>query len=43
MTGVTHPKIKRLIMENYPAAKVILLDEIGFAGPYPAPGITRKA
>lgn len=43
MTGVTHPEIKRLILENYPAAKVILLDEIGFAGPYPAPGITRKA
>ena len=43
MTGVTHPEIKRLILANYPSAKVILLDEIGFAGPYPAPGIQRKA
>ena len=42
MTSVTHPEIKRLILENYPSAKVILLDEIGIAGPYPAPGITRK-
>jgi len=36
MTRVTHPEIKRLIEENYPSAKVILLDEIGIAGPYPA-------
>nr|MCR5518748.1 hypothetical protein [Bacteroidales bacterium] len=43
MTGVTHPVIKQLILENYPSAKVILLDEIGIAGPYPAPGIKRKA
>ena len=43
MTGVTHPEIKRLILESYPSAKVILLDEIGIAGPYPAPGVTRKA
>ena len=43
MTRVTHPEIKRLILKNYPNAKVILLDEIGFAGPYPAPGVTRKA
>lgn len=42
MTGVTHPEIKRLIKENYPSAKVLLLDEIGFSGPYPAPGVTRK-
>ena len=43
MTAVTHPEIKRLILENYPSAKVVLLDEIGIAGPYPAPGVTRKA
>ena len=43
MTGVTHPEIKRLILENYPSARVILLDEIGVAGPFPAPGVTRKA
>ena len=42
MTSVTHPEIKRLILENYPSAKVILLDEIGIAGPYPAPGVVRK-
>ncbi|MBQ0080876.1 MAG: hypothetical protein KBS95_04945 [Alistipes sp.] len=42
MTGITHPEIKRLINENYPTAKVILMDEIGFSGPYPAPGVTRK-
>jgi len=42
MTDVTHPQIKRLIKENYPTAKVLLLDEIGFSGPYPAPGVTRK-
>lgn len=43
MTNVTHPEIKRLILKNYPSAKVILLDEIGIAGPYPAPGVKRKA
>ena len=43
MTHITHPEIKKLILEDYPKAKVILLDEIGFAGPFPAPGITRKS
>ena len=43
MSRVTHPEIKRLIEKHYPDAKVILLDEIGTAGPYPAPGITRRA
>lgn len=43
MTSVTHPEIKRLILENYPTAKVLLLDEIGIAGPYPAPGVVRRA
>lgn len=42
MASVTHPEIKRLILENYPTAKVLLLDEIGAAGVYPAPGITRR-
>ena len=41
MASVTHPEIKRLILENYPNAKVILLNEIGSAGPYPAPGVRR--
>lgn len=43
MASVTHPEIKRLILNNYPAAKVLLLNEIGAAGVYPAPGVTRKA
>lgn len=43
MSRVTHPEIKRLIEKHYPDAKVLLLDEIGTAGPYPAPGITRRA
>ena len=34
MTHVTHPELKRLILKNYPTAKVILLDEIGEAGVY---------
>ena len=42
MTHVTHPELKRLILKNYPTAKVILLDEIGEAGPFPAPSVTRK-
>lgn len=42
MANITHPEIKRLIMENYPDAKVILLSEIGSAGPYPAPGVRRQ-
>lgn len=42
MTHVIHPEIKRLIHKNYPKAKVITMDEIGSAGPYPAPGVTRK-
>lgn len=36
------PEIKHLILENYPTAKVILLGEIGAAGVYPPPGITRR-
>ncbi len=43
MSRVTHPEIKRLIEKNYPDANVLLLDEVGTAGPYPAPGITRRA
>lgn len=43
MAYVTHPEIKRLILQNYPTAKVILLEEIGSAGPYPGPGVTRKS
>ena len=43
MAKVTHPEIERLILENYPTAKVYLLDEIGSAGPFPGPGVTRKS
>lgn len=43
MTKVTHPEIKRLILKDYPLARVILLDEIGAAGVYPAPGIRRRS
>lgn len=42
MANVTHSEIKRLILANYPNAKVILLNEIGSAGPYPAPGVKRQ-
>ena len=43
MSRVTHPEIKRLIEKNFPTARVLLLDEMGTARPYPAPGITRRA
>lgn len=43
MAYITHEEIKKLILENYPGAKVLLLDEIGAAGVYPAPGITRRS
>lgn len=43
MAKVTHPEIKRLILKHYPDAHVILLDEIGVAGVYPAPGIRRRS
>ena len=42
MANVTHPEIKRLILANYPSAKVLLLNEIGSAGPFPAPGVKRQ-
>lgn len=43
MARTTHPEIKRLINQHYPTARVILLDEIGSAGVYPAPGVTRRS
>lgn len=42
MANITHLEIKRLMLENYPSAKVLLLNEIGSAGVYPAPGVKRK-
>ena len=41
MASVTHPEIRRLIREHYPNAKVLLLNEIGSAGPWPGPGVIR--
>lgn len=43
MADVTHAEIKRLILKNYPTAKVLLLDEIGSGGPFPGPGVRRQA
>lgn len=43
MARTTHSEIKRLIEQHYPTAHVILLDEIGSAGVYPAPGVTRRS
>jgi hypothetical protein len=42
MASVTHPELKRLILAEYPTAKVYLLSEIGAAGPYPRPGVVRR-
>ena len=42
MANVTHPELKRLILAEYPAAKIYLLSEIGSAGPYPRPGVVRR-
>ncbi len=42
MASVTHPELKRLILAEYPTAKVYLLSEIGSAGPYPRPGVVRR-
>ena len=42
MASVTHPELKRLLLAEFPSAKVLLLDEIGSAGPYPRPGVVRR-
>ncbi len=42
MASVTHPELRRLILAEYPTAKVYLLNEIGSAGPYPRPGVIRR-
>lgn len=42
MASVTHPEIKRLILQHYPSAKVYVLNEIGSAGPWPGPGVIRQ-
>ena len=43
MASITHPEIRRLILANYPTAKVFVLNEIGSAGPYPGPGVRRES
>ena len=42
MANVTHPELKRLILAEFPTAKVYLLGEIGSAGPWPRPGVVRR-
>ena len=42
MASVTHPELKRLILEEFPTAKIYLLNEIGSAGPYPRHGTIRR-
>ena len=42
MASVTHPEIRRLILERYPSARVLVLSEIGSAGPWPGPGVRRR-
>ena len=39
MAHVTHPELKRLILQENPDARVLLLSEIGSAGPFPGPGV----
>ena len=43
MASVTHPELKRLILKEYPTAKVYVLNEIGSAGVFPGPGIRRRS
>ncbi len=42
MASVTHPELKRLILRDYPDAKIYVLSEIGSAGPWPGPGVIRQ-
>lgn len=42
MADITHQEIKRLIEKHYPAAKVLMTDDIGTAGVYPTSGIRRR-
>ncbi len=42
MASVTHSELKNLIRQEFPTAKVYLLNEIGSAGVYPRPGVVRR-
>lgn len=43
MASVTHPELKRLILKEYPNAKVFVLSEVGSAGVFPGPGVRRRS
>lgn len=43
MARITHPELKRLIEKSYPTARVLMFEEVGSAGVYPAPGVTRRS
>lgn len=42
MANVTHPELKRLILAEFPTARVYVLSEIGSAGPWSRPGVVRR-
>ena len=42
MASVTHPELRRLIQQHYKGTKVLVLSEIGSAGPWPGPGVVRR-
>lgn len=42
MAKVTHPELKRLILKEFPTAKVYVLSEVGSAGPFPGPGMRSE-
>ncbi len=42
MASVTHPELKRLLLKDFPKAKIYVLKEIGSAGPWPGPGVIRQ-
>ena len=42
MASVTHPELKRLIQQHCKGTKILVLSEIGSAGPWPGPGVVRR-
>lgn len=42
MASVTHPELRRLIRKHYKGTKVLVLNEVGSAGPWPGPGVIRR-
>ncbi|MBQ7296991.1 MAG: hypothetical protein IJW80_01590, partial [Alistipes sp.] len=43
MATITHPELTRLLEQHYPTARVLLFEEVGAAGVYPAPGVVRRS